>query len=204
LNLTDVNTKLKCVIVSKGRTIDDIRSVIAKTGLNRIAENRLKEAQTKLPHLENLEKHFIGKLQSRKIPHIVELFDVIQTVENLKQATLISEQKKEIKVFLQVNLEGSSERSGCLAEEVPELVTQIQALSNLKLQGLMGMASQDAKLARSQFRKLKSLQGDLPECSMGMSSDYKIAIEEGSTMLRVGRLLFEGGTLDLPDGLELE
>jgi PLP dependent protein len=203
LNLSEDNRKLKCLAVTKTRSVSEISEMINRTGFTRIGENRLDEAE-KLAHFPDLEKHFLGKLQSRKISKIVELFDVIQSVETLKQAELISKEGKEIQIYLQINLDGAPERSGCSPAEVANLIKGIQKLPNLKLIGLMGMASQDSEKARRQFKKLKSLQGNLLECSMGMTSDYKIAIEEGSTMLRLGRVLFNGDTLSLPDGIELE
>jgi uncharacterized pyridoxal phosphate-containing UPF0001 family protein len=202
LNLTEENQKLKCVAVSKGRTVHEINDVLAQTGLTRIAENRLEEAELKFPRLSHqIEKHFIGKLQSRKIPQIVKLFDVIQTVENEKQLRIISEQERPMEIMIQVNLDGSPERSGCSPDDFQELKSLAQSTPNIELIGVMGMASNDPGKAPAQFAQLKSLQGDLLECSMGMSSDYPAAIAEGSTMLRLGTLLFERG---LPEGIELQ
>jgi len=176
--------------------------MIVSTGLKRIAENRLDEAEEKLPFLNpSLETHFIGKLQSRKIKRIVDLFDVIQSLENLEQARAISDCKKEIDVYLQVNLSGQKQRSGCDPSEVPFLIQEIKKLPYLNLIGVMGMASQSSQLIREEFRTLKALQGDLRECSMGMSSDFSIAIAEGATILRLGTYLFEHG---LPDGVQIE
>jgi PLP dependent protein len=203
LNLSEDNRKLKCLAVTKGRSVSEISEVINRTGFTRIGENRLEEAE-KLTHFPDLEKHYLGKLQSRKIAKIVKLFDVIQSVETLKQAESINKQEKNIRIYLQVNLDGDQKRSGCRPSEVTALITKIQKLPYLKLKGLMGMASQNSEKARAQFRVLKSLQAGLDECSMGMSSDYEIAIEEGSTMLRLGRCLFDKNTLSLPDGIELE
>lgn len=202
MNLTEVKQKLKCVLVSKGRTVHEINDILSSTGLNRIAENRIEEADLKFPRLSHqIEKHFIGKLQSRKIPHITKLFDVIQTVENKKQAQLISDQNRPIKVMIQVNLDGDPARSGCHSDEFEALKAFTLSLPSVELIGVMGIASQDSEKAIKQFKLLKSLQGDLPECSMGMSDDYKLAIEAGSTMLRLGRQLFERG---LPEGVELQ
>lgn len=190
--LTAAHPKLKIVAVSKGRSKEELKEMLIQTGLESIAENRLKEAEEKLKELpEKLEKHFIGKLQSRKIPKIVELFDVIQSVENLEQAKIISAQEKDIKVFLQVNIARIPQRSGCKPEEAEGLIKAIKQLPHIELAGVMGIASQEPNKARNEFKLLKSLQGDLPECSMGMSGDYQIALEEDSTMLRLGRILFE-------------
>jgi len=195
--LSDLDTKLKLLAVTKNRSLEEIQEMLQRTGIKQIGENRLKEAQEKLHHLpKEIEKHFIGKLQSRKIPQITQLFDVIQSVENLKQAKQISNQNKEIKIFLQINISRLPQRSGAKPEEAKDLIAKIQKLPNLKLIGIMGMASQDPKLAKSEFALLKSLQNGLSECSMGMSSDYQIAIQEGSTMIRIGTALFDQ-TLEL-------
>lgn len=162
--------------------------MLSESGLTRIAENRLEEALEKFLKLPKVEKHFIGKLQSRKIKKIVENFDVIQSVENLEQAKKISGCGKKIKIMLEVNIAGKENRSGAKPEESEKLIAEIKKLPNVELIGVMGIASRENP--RKEFKLLKSLQGDLPECSMGMSEDYEIAIEEGSTMLRLGRILF--------------
>ncbi len=163
--------------------------MLKESGVTRIAENRLEEALEKFPLLPNLEKHFIGKLQSRKIKKIVENFDVIQSVENFEQAQKISKCGKKIKIMLEINISGKENRSGTKPDEAKKLISEIKKLPNIELIGVMGITTRENP--REEFRLLKSLQGDLKECSMGMSEDYKIAIEEGSTMLRLGRILFE-------------
>jgi pyridoxal phosphate enzyme (YggS family) len=194
--LAEERPNLKVLAVSKGRSVLEIQNLIALTGLTRIAENRLAEALLKFSELPlGLERYFIGKLQSRKIPKIVELFDVIQSVENLEQAKLISECGKPIQIFLQVNLSRRSNRSGVLPEELSDLISAVQSLPHVNLIGLMGMASPIEELGengvRAEFKLLKSLQGSLDECSMGMSADFEIALEEGSSMIRLGTILFE-------------
>lgn len=192
--------KLKLVVVTKKRSVEEIKTLHKKIAFTRIAENRLDEAKKKFPKLDpGLEKHFIGKLQSRKIKDIVKLFDVIQSLENFEQAQKINACGEAIKVFLQVNTSGQKQRSGCTIKEAPGLIKLIQALPNLNLIGVMGMASQSPELARKEFSILKSLQGDLAECSMGMSNDWGIALEEGSTMLRLGSTLFKEDLPPLPD-----
>lgn len=203
--VTEKNQSLKLVLVSKGRSAQEIKKVLEGSRISKIAENRLEEAELKFRELELLEKHFIGKLQSRKIRKIVELFDVIQSVESLEQAQKIShfagEIGKVMDVFIEVNLSGLPQRSGATPAEVPGLISVVRLLPHVRLQGVMGMATPDPEEARKQFRLLKSLQGNLSECSMGMSDDYLLAIEEGSTMLRLGRVVFEQG---LPKGVVFE
>jgi PLP dependent protein len=220
--LANSDENLKLLAVTKGRTVPQILTMLEETSITRIGENRLEEAMEKLlplkakwatKHPNNpLEKHFIGKLQSRKISKIVKFFDVIQSVETIEQAEKISaaaaisgpaESAKNIQTFIQVNISSLPQRSGAPADltQLQELAAKITALPNINLIGLMGMASQDPQKVRQEFRTLKSLQTALTqthpqitECSMGMSSDYKIAIEEGSTMIRLGRVLFEDTT----------
>lgn len=181
----------KIVLVTKGRDVKTIQKVLQKHKLNRIAENRVEEAEEKFPLLPpKLEKHFIGKLQSRKIPRICKIFDVIQSLENFKQAAAIAKHKAGMRVLIQVNISSLPQRSGCSIEELPELIRKIKTLP-LQLEGIMGMAtSKNPEQARKEFKELKSLQAQLKYCSMGMSDDYKIALEEGSNMLRLGRIMF--------------
>lgn len=196
ITLTEENPNLKILAVTKGRSIEEIQKLLNNyPQIKAIGENRVSEAETKFPTLtKQAEKHFIGKLQSRKIPKIVELFDAVQSLESLNQAQALSKeaqkQHKNLIVFLQVNISQLPQRSGCMPEQAPTLIQEIQKLPQLELFGLMGMASQDPQKATEEFKLLKSLQGDLTECSMGMSSDHKIAISAGSTMLRLGRVLF--------------
>lgn len=192
---------LKLVAVTKNRSIEEINKLLKKTSIKRIAENRLEEAEKKFKILNvNLEKHYIGKLQSRKIKKICELFDVIESVENLEQAKKIAACGKK-RIMIQVNISGKAERSGVAATDFEQLKKEVEKIQNLELIGVMGMATQDSVLARNEFKELKKLQGTLEECSMGMSSDWIIAVEEGSTMLRLGKILFEEG---LPTGLKYE
>lgn len=204
--ITGSSHSLKLVAVTKGRSAQEIEQLLRTYPvICRIGENRIEEAKVKFEELKRdlganfarIEKHFIGKLQSRKIREIAEHFDVIQSVENFEQAQKLSkvasELNKTLGIFIEVNLAGLSERSGAKPEEVSDLLVRIQTLPHLNLLGVMGMATQDPQKARDQFKLLKSLQGSLGECSMGMSSDYQLATEEGSTMLRLGTLLFEEG-----------
>lgn len=194
--LTDISPDLKVLAVSKGRTTAEILHLLEKTGLTRIGESRLKEAEEKFPQLpKEIEKHYLGKLQSRKIHDIVKRFDCIQTVENLEQAKLISKsanslQKNPYPIFIEVNLSELPQRSGVSVADFHGLLQEISQIQNLEIRGVMGLATDRSKAAQ-EFQLLKALQGPLPECSMGMSEDYDLAIEKGSTMLRLGRILFE-------------
>jgi uncharacterized pyridoxal phosphate-containing UPF0001 family protein len=192
----DIPNKISVVAVVKGQSSDLIMKMLEKTGYKYVGHNRLNEAvKLKAVLPTGLTWHFLGKLQSRKIPKIVKTFDVIQSLENLEQAALIAgftDKDVIYSVYLQVNISGIDGHSGCKPEDTRAILNGIKKFTGLKVVGLMGMASQNAELARKEFRLLKSLCPDGLECSMGMSGDYKIAIEEGSTMLRLGRILFDG------------
>ncbi len=190
--ITNINRNHKIVLVIKNRGIKEILEILRQTGIKRLAENRLDEAEKKFPTLHpGIEKHFIGKLQSRKIKEIVRLFDVIQSMENISQAEKINAVGKKIKVMIQVNISRLPQRCGVMPENFKSLLLSLKKFTNLEIIGVMGLASADQKKARAEFKLLKTLQGDLKECSMGMSDDYQIAMEEGSTMLRLGRIMFE-------------
>lgn len=214
--ITGSPPRLKLLAVTKGRTPKEIEGLLRLyPAIHRIGENRLEEAKVKFEVLrtnfgadfDRIEKHFIGKLQSRKIREVASLFDAVQSLENLEQAQKLStaagELGKTFTVYLEVNLSGLSKRNGAKPEEVSTLLKAIGALPNLRLQGVMGMATPNLEEARAQFKLLKFLQGSLSECSMGMSNDYGIAIEEGSTMLRLGRALFDVALRD-SSGLALK
>lgn len=192
--------RIKLVLVTKRHKPEEILRVLGKYKIKRIAENRLEEAEEKFPYLPNLEKHYIGKLQSRKIKKIFDLFDVIQTVETFEQAEKINSLGKK-RIMIQINIANLPQRSGVQIDDAKKLISEIKKLENIELIGVMGMASQDETLAKKEFQHLKSLQNGLQECSMGMSDDFQIAIEEGSTMLRLGRILFED---NLPTELKYE
>lgn len=196
LKLTDVIKKLKLLAVTKNRSISEIQNLYDSQGVKRMGENRLKEALEKISQLpEDIEWHFIGKLQSRKIRSIVEHFDVIQSVENFEQATKISECGLSVQIMVQVNISRREGRSGVMPEQADALIAKLKQLPHIELIGVMGMASPLSEVSEevvlNEFNVLKDLQGELPECSMGMSGDWPLAVEAGSTMLRLGRSLFE-------------
>lgn len=212
--ITDSSFRFKLLIVTKGHSAEEVAALLRENPrFFRIGENRVEEAEEKFLELrtmigkefERLEKHFIGKLQSRKIKEVARLFDVVQSVETEEQARRLSDAAgalgKTLKVFIEVNLTGLPGRSGVLPTDFTPLREAVLDLPHLHLQGVMGMASPDVSLAAEALRGLKTLQGKLEDCSMGMSGDYAQALEAGSTMLRLGRLIFEEG---LPKNLLFE
>jgi hypothetical protein len=166
-------------------------------GLRDFGENYVQEFEAKSPELRDLggaRFHFIGHLQSNKTRIATELFDVIQTVDSIKLARRLNETHKPLEVMLEVKLSVEQAKSGAPPEELPDLIEAVRCLPNLRLAGLMTMPpwSEDAEASRPYFRQLRKLAArhGCTGLSMGMSNDFEVAIEEGSTCVRVGTALF--------------
>jgi pyridoxal phosphate enzyme (YggS family) len=166
-------------------------------GLREFGENYVQEFETKAPEVRSLAGarfHLIGHLQSNKARKGAELFDVIQTVDSAKLAHRLAEAGKPMEVMIEVKLSEEESKHGCAPADVPALVDAIRAQKELTLKGLMTMPpwSDDAEVARPYFQKLRELarQTGVEGLSMGMSNDLEVAIEEGSTLVRVGTALF--------------
>lgn len=186
--------EIKILAATKGRSVAQIREAIS-AGITLCGENYLQEAEKKIEEIGNaVEWHFIGHLQSNKAKKAVELFDCIQSVDSIKLAGKISNAvQKPFPIFIEVNIAEEKTKFGVLPEKLPSFYTEIKKLPNLDMQGLMCMAPLlPSEQTRPYFRKMKVLaeQLSLRELSMGMSNDYCIAIEEGSTMVRLGTVLF--------------
>lgn len=199
--------KVILIAVTKGHNLNEIQEVI-DAGITHIGENRLQEAKGKLPYLpENITKHFIGRLQTNKIRDIVLLFDMVQSVDSLKLAKKIDDECKKINkvmpILIQVNISGEPQKGGLSPSKVNELLESASNLPNIQIQGLMaiGERTDDEKVTRKGFRKLKNLYDSLTKNprnevqvsyrSMGMSENFLLAIQEGSNMVRIGRGIFE-------------
>jgi len=190
--------------VSKTRSADEIRAAAA-TGQTAFGENYLQEALDKIEALSDLslEWHFIGPIQSNKTRPIAENFHWVHSVDRLKIAERLSNQRPhyatDLNICIQVNISAEAQKAGCSVEELPELARAIAALPKICLRGLMVIpeATEDDQLLRTRFRQtaelLASLKPEIPTLdtlSMGMSGDLDAAIAEGSTMVRVGTALF--------------
>ena len=193
---------VRLVAVTKDRSSAEVLAVL-HAGVADIAENRLQEAEEKFAQLRDdtlfakCTKHFIGHVQSNKAAKIAALFDVVQSVDSTEIAEKLSAaaQKlgKTLMVFLEVNATGELQKYGIIPAGVPALATQIRKLPNLSLVGIMGMGPQASEVEiRPCFRMLQQLQQQLQlsELSIGMSADYRIALQEGATQVRIGTLLF--------------
>ncbi|MAG34756.1 MAG: YggS family pyridoxal phosphate-dependent enzyme, partial [Dehalococcoidia bacterium] len=174
-------------------------------GLRVFGENRVQEAQPKIGELPaDIEWHFIGHLQSNKAKACADLFDMVHSVDSLRLGKRLAARAAEgrsVRMLLQVNLTGKASQSGFTATAVHEAVTVLAGEPGAALEGLMTIAPQatDDEESRPWFRRLARLHRELGEeatghpwrhLSMGMTEDYLIAIEEGATLVRVGRALF--------------
>jgi len=176
----------------------------AAAGQHFFGENYVQESIAKIDGCtEKLEWHFIGHLQSNKSREIATRFDWVHSVDRLKLAKRLSEQRPAnlapLNICLQVNISNEPSKSGFLASEIPELANQINQLPNLKLRGLMAIPapSDNFEQQRVTFRQVATLQQqlikqgmELDTLSMGMSGDMEAAIAEGATIVRVGTAIF--------------
>ena len=179
-------------------------------GFRDFGENRVKDAVEKIKKLpdeviKNSRFHLIGHLQTNKVKLAVGNFDLIHSVDSLKLAQAISEEAKDKgiiqKILLQINNANEEQKSGFSPSEIKQQFVDILKLDNIKVCGVMNMApihSSDENLHKL-FRNIKQIYDELQsefgvelnQISMGMSNDYKIALEEGATIIRLGRILFE-------------
>ena len=199
------NKKIKLVVVTKTRTPKEIEEAIS-AGASSIGENRVQEAEKKFSNiinLKNIEKRLIGNLQSNKANKAVGLFDVIDTVDSEKIAKKISNAAKKInkiqRVLVQVNSSGEKVKSGFMLGE-KDKIQRCAENKNIKIEGLMTMGpnTKNKKEIEKAFKRTKELFDllnksdnlEMKTLSMGMSGDYRIAIEQGSTAIRVGSAIF--------------
>ncbi len=168
-----------------------------EAGLREFGENYVQEFEGKFPiagALAGARFHLIGPLQSNKSRKAGEMFHVVQTVDSPKLARRLDELGKPLEVMIEVKLSPEDSKHGCLPGELGPVVAGVRACENLILTGLMTMPpwNEEAELSRPYFRALRELAGEygVRQLSMGMSHDLEVAIEEGSTMVRVGTALF--------------
>lgn len=176
-------------------------------GITTIGENKIQEASQKFESFENMQditRRFIGHLQSNKVNKCLKMFDTIDSVDSLKLAKRISNAalslKKTVPVLLEINTSGETQKHGFLPNQLDEIIECFNE-TNIKIEGLMtvGPKTTEEKKTRDSFIQLRKMrdsisqllnQPNLRELSMGMSGDYEIAVEEGSTMIRIGTALF--------------
>lgn len=177
----------------------DVCAAAFQVGLTELGENRVQEGEAKAVALAGAGVrptwHLIGHLQTNKVRAALRTFDLIQSVDSLELATAISRRaERTVRVLLEVNVGGEASKFGLTPEETPDVCRRIAALDQIEVRGLMTVAPHvdDPQAVRPVFRRLRALADELglPERSMGMTNDYEVAVEEGSTMVRVGRALF--------------
>lgn len=192
------------VAVSKTKPLHMIEEAYA-AGQRHFGENRVQELQEKAESLDHddLQWHMIGTLQTNKIKFIAAHVHWIHSVFKVKQLNEINKRAAQhnrvINVLIQVNISEEPQKGGCEADELDELLTHAQTLDHILVRGLMGMAkfTDDETAISDSFELLRNLQQrhntnypELTELSMGMSNDYALALDKGSTMLRIGSSIF--------------
>ncbi|RMG82390.1 MAG: YggS family pyridoxal phosphate-dependent enzyme [Chloroflexi bacterium] len=231
-NVEKVRLQIIAACERSGRNPDDVTLIAVSkkhppslihaawaAGVQHFGENRVEEAETKIPVANELVSqpvtwHMIGHIQSRKARYIPRLFQMVHSVDSLKLAQKLSDyaQAVDIKlpVLIQMNIAGEEQKSGFWAkgwqvdetvyQQLVNVISQINQLPSLVVQGLMTMAPivsspEQARpvftsLATLRMRLEQSLELSLPHLSMGMTDDYPVAIEEGATLVRIGRAIF--------------
>jgi PLP dependent protein len=199
--------------VTKMVALEVIQEAI-NAGIKHIAENRVQEAESKFPLLlaknPQIKCHIIGHLQTNKAKDAIKVCSLIQSVDSFKLAQEIEKQaidsSRIVEILVQFNTAREEQKFGATPSDANALIESISQLSHVRIRGLMCMApfTEDQGIIRKTFSDLRDIRDvtksrfaghphvDMGILSMGMSSDYKIAIEEGSTMVRVGSAIFKG------------
>jgi pyridoxal phosphate enzyme (YggS family) len=177
----------------------------AEAGITLFGENRVQEGKLKIPQCpSSLHWHLIGHLQSNKCRDAVHCFEMVQSVDSYALAEelnrMAEKQYKSLPVLLEVNIAGEATKFGYKPEEVLNDLERLNTLSRLEIHGLMAIPpwAADPEKTRPMFRRLADLKkqcedqlgAPLPVLSMGMSDDFEVAIEEGSTLVRIGTAIF--------------
>jgi PLP dependent protein len=190
--------EVNLIAASKGASPEMIITVF-DLGLKNFGENSVQEAQSKMAELAGIRHqlvwHMIGHLQSNKARQAADMFDMIQSIDSIKLAETLNQRcVRLMPVLIQVNVSGEQTKSGFDPDEVAEAVQHIKDLPNLDIKGLMTIPppADDPEQIRPIFHRLKELRDafGLEHLSMGMSDDFETAIEEGATIIRIGRAIF--------------
>jgi pyridoxal phosphate enzyme (YggS family) len=209
----EIPRHVSIIAVSKRKPVDDIMQAY-QAGQRIFGENRVQELMEKQPLLpEDIKWHMVGHLQTNKVKYIAGFVDMIQSVDSLKLAHAIDTEAlkngRVIPVLLQIHIADEESKFGFSDEALNRLLDsqELSDLKNIRIDGLMGMATftGDMEKVRSEFRYLREVfsslknayfagSEDFRQISMGMSGDYGIAIEEGSTMIRLGTVIFGART----------
>jgi pyridoxal phosphate enzyme (YggS family) len=202
----ELSPEVELIVAAKGRSVSEIQEVIA-AGVKIIGENYVKEAEVKFAVIGNSVKwHLIGHLQKNKAKLAVKIFDMIETLDSVELAAILDRECKKINkimpVLIEVNSAQEPQKFGILPANTEGSLKEIIKFENLKPQGLMTMGplANDPQSLRPFFRKTKEIfdkikksygsKLDWKYLSMGMSDSYKVAIEEGANMVRIGAAIF--------------
>jgi hypothetical protein len=181
----EVGPEVTIVAATKYLSVAEL-GVLAEAGIEVVGENRAQDLEAKhAAHGDAFRWHFIGHLQSRKAKLVSEICELVHSLDSESAA-----RRLDVRALLQVNLAGEASKSGVSPEEIPaflELYPRIVGLST------MPPATDDPELSRPYFQKLRELAQEcgLRDLSMGTSQDYKVAVEEGATMIRIGSVLYQ-------------
>jgi hypothetical protein len=195
---------VRLIAVTKGVDPHTVGEALA-TGITDFGESRIQEAETKVVAFPHLRWHMVGHLQRNKVRQAVRIFSVIESVDSERLAVELSARadgERAIDILLQVNVAGESQKFGVALREVPAILREVAGMPGLRVIGLMTIAPQvaDPETVRPVFRSLRELRDSVRasgivgdefiHLSMGMTDDFEVAIEEGATMVRIGRAIF--------------
>jgi pyridoxal phosphate enzyme (YggS family) len=219
-NIRDVLDRIRKAAEKQNKSVDEITLVTVtknfqvpvineaiSLGIKHVGENRIQEARLKFPEVDrSATRHFIGHLQRNKVKYAVKLFDMIQSIDGIALAEELNARcaKMDCKmpVLIEVNTSGEASKFGCEPQEALTLLKALDRLPNLTARGFMTIAlySEYPEKVRPCFKLLREIyeeaqtysleNADISILSMGMSSDFEIAIEEGSNMVRIGTAIF--------------
>lgn len=200
-------SEIELVAVSKTRTVEEIEEAV-EAGIVHVGENRVQEASTKIPNVSGeIVWHMVGHLQSNKAKMAAGLFDWIDSIHSKKIVDIVSarvrQEKKTVNALIQVNISGEQSKFGVITNEVKDLVLYAAGKEGINVCGLMTIGSfgVTSDVTKDEFSRMKDFFDRLKDdsvvgsvmnvLSMGMSGDFQMAIEEGSTMVRVGTAIFD-------------
>ncbi|MCD6578879.1 YggS family pyridoxal phosphate-dependent enzyme [bacterium] len=204
--LNDIPTNIEALAAVKTRSCPEINQAL-NAGITIIGQNYVQDAQRTLDCLKYPYKfHFIGHLQRNKVKYIIDKVDMIETVDNIKLANIINLQSEKYNkisnILIEINSGNEPQKNGVMPENIIDFIKSLEELSNIKIWGLMTMAPyfEDPERMRPYFKLAKELFEATKEIeqqnykanilSMGMSDSYKIAIEEGANLVRIGTKIF--------------
>lgn len=195
------HNNVSIIAVTKSVSVERTKEAV-DAGLVNLGENRPEGLKMKSDEIDSVKWHFIGSLQSRKVKEVIDQIDYLHSLDRLSLAKEIQKRTTRIvDCFVQVNVSGEESKHGLAPDEVIPFIRNLEEYDRIRIVGLMTMApnTDNESVLRRVFRTLKSLQEEVAalnlayapctECSMGMSNDYVIAVEEGATFVRIGTAL---------------